>query len=84
MNVVAVLAAALTLNAASVLAQTSPVAAPQQQGTVFKSGSALVALNVTVQDDGSKYVAGLQLDDFAVYEDGVKQDVSSPPPSRLI
>jgi len=74
-NVVAVLAAALTLNAASAVAQTSPVAAPQQQGTVFKSGSALVALNVTVQDDGSKYVAGLQLDDFAVYEDGVKQDV---------
>jgi len=34
-----------------------------------------VALNVTVQDNGSKYVSGLHPDDFAVYEDGVKQDV---------
>jgi Ca-activated chloride channel family protein len=42
---------------------------------VFRSGSALVALNVTVQDPGAKFVAGLQPTDFAVYEDGVKQDV---------
>jgi Ca-activated chloride channel homolog len=42
---------------------------------VFRSGSALVALNVTVQDTGSRYVSGLQSADFAVYEDGVKQDV---------
>lgn len=42
---------------------------------VFRSGSALVALNVTVQDPAAKYVAGLASADFAVYEDGVKQDV---------
>lgn len=46
-----------------------------QQPNVFRSGSALVALNVTVQDHKANYVAGLQPDDFAVYEDGVKQDV---------
>lgn len=42
----------------------------------FHSGSSLVALNVTVQDRGSKFIRGLQPDDFAVYEDGVRQDVS--------
>ena len=42
---------------------------------VFKSGAALVALNVTVQDDAARYVAGLQPADFVIYEDGVKQDV---------
>jgi len=47
----------------------------QQQGSVFRSGSALVALNVTVQDDGQKYIGGLQSTDFAVFEDGVKQNV---------
>jgi Ca-activated chloride channel homolog len=47
----------------------------QQGSAVFRSGSALVALNVTVQDDSAKYVAGLQPSDFAVYEDGVKQEV---------
>src|SRR5207248_3947951 len=41
----------------------------------FHSNSALVALNVTVQDRAAKYVRGLQSVDFAVFEDGVKQDV---------
>jgi len=71
---VAAVVAALVLTAASSYAQGT-AAAPAQQGPVFKSGSALVALNVTVQDDGAKFVSGLQPDDFAVYEDGVKQDV---------
>lgn len=47
----------------------------QQQGNIFRSGSALVALNVTVQDDGQKYIGGLQSNDFAVFEDGVRQNV---------
>jgi Ca-activated chloride channel homolog len=72
-KVAATVAAALAFNAVSALAQTvAPVGA---QGPVFKSGSALVALNVTVQDDGSRFVGGLKPEDFAVYEDGVKQDV---------
>ena len=73
MKVAAALAAALALSAASALAQSvTPVGT---QGPVFKSGSALVALNVTVQDDGSKFIGGLKPEDFAIYEDGVKQDV---------
>lgn len=45
-------------------------AAPQ--GSVFRSGASLVALNVTVSD-GRRLVPGLKPDDFAVYEDGVLQ-----------
>jgi Ca-activated chloride channel family protein len=71
---VAVAFAALVLVATPLRAQAPDGATPPQP-TVFRSGSALVALNVTVQDNGAKYVAGLQPADFAIYEDGVKQDV---------
>ena len=76
--VVKVAAAALVLLAASAspLAQgIQPVPALPSSGAVFKSGAALVSLNVTVQDQGARYVAGLQPADFAIYEDGVRQDV---------
>jgi Ca-activated chloride channel family protein len=36
----------------------------------------LVALNVVVTDGTERFVTGLAPDDFAVYEDGVQQDVS--------
>ena len=69
MNVAAAaIAATLVLTTGSLFAQPA-------QSPVFRSGSALVALNVTVQDPSARYVAGLQPKDFAVYEDGVKQDV---------
>ena len=72
---VAAVALAAILAAAPALAQTPESTSDAQQPRVFRSGSALVALNVTVQDKGSKFVAGLQPEDFAVYEDGVKQNV---------
>ena len=75
MKVAAVLAT-LVLTSVSAFAQTTPPEAAQlPPSPVFRSGSALVALNVSVQDAGAKYVGGLQPADFAVYEDGVKQDV---------
>lgn len=43
---------------------------------VFRSGIDLVALNVVVTDAHQKLVTGLTADDFAVFEDGVPQDVS--------
>ena len=55
-------------------AQTPPAQAESQP--VFKSGTELVALNVTVTDPRQNYVAGLAANDFAVYEDGVKQEVA--------
>ena len=72
-----VVAAALLVfvSSASMLAQGIQPVPALQRPNVFKSSAALVALSVTVQDDDARYVAGLQPDDFAVYEDGVKQDV---------
>jgi Ca-activated chloride channel homolog len=46
------------------------------QPAVFKSGVDLVALKVIVTDPQQKYVTDLAQGDFAVYEDGVMQDVS--------
>jgi Ca-activated chloride channel homolog len=43
---------------------------------VFRSGVDLVALNIVVTDGGARFVTGLQSGNFAVYEDGVQQDVS--------
>jgi Ca-activated chloride channel homolog len=77
-NVVKGLAAttALTLALAASAAAQAPATAPPDpgQGSVFRSGASLVALNVTVSD-GKRLVPGLKPDDFAVYEDGVLQRV---------
>jgi Ca-activated chloride channel family protein len=45
-------------------------------GTTFRASTELVALNVTVTDSRDRYVAGLSKDDFAVFEDGIPQDVT--------
>jgi Ca-activated chloride channel family protein len=56
-----------------------PSTAPPAQGStsgVFRSGVDLVALNVVVTDAQRKFVTGLRPEQFAVYEDGVQQEVS--------
>jgi Ca-activated chloride channel family protein len=76
LKVAAALVATLALAAPATFAQTTDATqSTPSQSPIFRSGSALVALNVTVQDDAARFVPGLQPDDFAVYEDGVKQDV---------
>jgi len=50
---------------------TSPATGP-----VFRSSVDLVALNVIVTDLRQRFVGGLSVADFAVFEDGVLQDVS--------
>jgi Ca-activated chloride channel homolog len=62
---------ALAANAQTPTADPAP---PAQGSTVFRSGASLVALNVTVSD-GKRLVPGLNVDDFAIYEDGVLQRV---------
>jgi VWFA-related protein len=53
-----------------------PVEAPAQTpDTTFRSSVELVALNVVVTEQ-QQFVTGLSAGDFAVYEDGVQQDVS--------
>lgn len=55
----------------------SQESAPASQGQLFRSGVDLVSLNVTVSESGAaRYVTDLTQDDFQVFEDGVKQDVT--------
>jgi Ca-activated chloride channel family protein len=68
----------LTLGIALVATLTIPATAQQPDAsrrTVFRTGANLVALNVTVTDLKKQFVSGLTLDDFAVYEDGVQQQL---------
>ena len=48
----------------------------QDNPATFKGGIDLVALNVVVVDPRQQLVGGLTAGNFAVYEDGVQQDVS--------
>lgn len=51
-----------------------PGAAPAS-GQVFRAGIDMVSLGVTVADRSGALVTGLTPEDFAVFEDGVRQDV---------
>lgn len=63
--------------ATGVRAQTPPAASEQAaQPPVFRSGAELVSLSVAVTDNDKRFVRGLSANDFAVFEDGVQQDVS--------
>ena len=70
--------AAAALGAAVILvgAQQRPQGAQGPQGPSFRAGVDLVSLSVTVIDGTAHYVTDLQADDFNVFEDGVKQDVT--------
>jgi Ca-activated chloride channel homolog len=57
------------------LAAQQDGAGPPAQSPVFRSGAAMVALNVTVLDRG-RLVGGLCREDFEVYEDGVQQQLN--------
>jgi Ca-activated chloride channel family protein len=61
-----VLAVSLALGAA-LAAQT-----PQ----IFRAGVELVSLNVTVTDNTGRFITDLNQEDFQVFEDGAKQDVT--------
>jgi Ca-activated chloride channel family protein len=60
--------------AITTLAASAAVVFAQQQPS-FRAGVDLVSLNVTVME-GQKYITDLNQEDFSVYEDGVKQDVT--------
>jgi Ca-activated chloride channel family protein len=57
-------------------AQQPPPPAGQPPQTPFRTAVDLVSLNVTVTEGTGKYVTDLAAQDFAVFEDGVKQDVT--------
>ncbi len=54
-------------------AGTQPPPAADQPA--FRSGVDVVSLNVTVTERDGRFVSGLPLEAFSVFEDGVKQDV---------
>jgi VWFA-related protein len=62
--------------ATGVLSLVLPAVHAQQKPS-FRAGTDLVSLPVTVNVAGtSRYMTGLQVDDFAVYENGAKQDIT--------
>lgn len=74
----AVLAAALggvfALGLAPLAAQQPGASSGQQPS--FRAGVDVVSLNVTVTDAAGRYATGLEAEDFSVFEDGVKQDIT--------
>jgi Ca-activated chloride channel family protein len=49
---------------------------PAPPSASFRAGVDVVSLNVTVTDRANRYVLDLDVPDFAVFEDGIKQDVT--------
>jgi Ca-activated chloride channel family protein len=67
------LAAALVAIACS----SVPAQEPQsQEGFRFRSGVELINVTATVTDDGGRFVSGLRKEDFLVYEDNNRVEVS--------
>jgi Ca-activated chloride channel family protein len=48
---------------------------PTGQGFSFRTGVELISVSVTVTDERGRFVPGLRLEDFLVYEDGKPQTV---------
>ena len=74
----AIMAASVTLTSqqsqpASQAPQTPPAQPPAPS---IRVGVDLVSLNVTVTDPSAHYITDLQEENFSVFEDGVKQDVT--------
>jgi Ca-activated chloride channel family protein len=65
----------VTISFATALSASSVAQQPTEQAPVFRTGTNMVALNVTVLDSKKQYVSGLTQQDFAVYEDGVQQQL---------
>ena len=62
--------------AAAATLRIATAQAPQPPQVPFRAGVDVVSLNVTVTEGAARYVTDLTQDDFSVFEDGVKQDVT--------
>lgn len=67
------LVALAVATAALAAAQTAP---PRQRPPVFEAGIDIINLNVTVTDNRARYVTDLVQKDFAVFEDGIRQELT--------
>src|SRR6185503_14164162 len=52
------------------------VFAQQEKPQVFRAGIEVVSLNVTVTDPQGRYITDLSQEDFSVFEDGAKQELT--------
>lgn len=67
----------LTAAAAAIaIAGTSTVVGQKQDDFRFRSGVELVNVTATVTDKSGRFVPGLKQDDFIIYEDNAKQEVT--------
>ncbi len=73
---VGILAAAALVAAPLAVARAQQTTTPTQPQAPFRAGVEVVSLNVIVTDGNGHYVTDLNGQDFQVYEDGVKQDVT--------
>lgn len=62
--------------ALAAVAAFTGAAAAQQDRPAFRTGIDIVSLNVTVTDATSRYITDLEQQEFSVFEDGVRQDVT--------
>ncbi len=60
----------------AVVSGQQPAAPEDREAFRFRSGVDLVNVTATVSDDSGRFVPGLQRDDFAVYEEGVRQEIT--------
>jgi Ca-activated chloride channel family protein len=66
----------LAVGLALALPAGAQVPRPTPRPPVFEAGIEVINLNVSITDPRGQYVTGLKREDFAVFEDGVKQDIS--------
>ncbi len=78
-----VAAVVCSISAQSSQPESPTRAAPQREPAdvqappgAFRAGVELVSLNITVVDSANHYVSDLEQQDFSVFEDGVKQEVT--------
>jgi VWFA-related protein len=57
--------------------QPAPTPAPPQTQPTFRVQIDAVNMDVIVKDSGGRFIPDLKKEDFEVYEDGVKQDITS-------
>lgn len=57
-------------------AQQPPTGQPRRRPPVFEAGIEIIQLAVSVMDAHNRYITGLREADFAVFEDGVKQELT--------
>ena len=66
----------VALGAAVALPAAAQAPRPTPRPPVFEAGIEVINLNVSITDARGQYVSGLGRQDFAVFEDGIKQDLS--------